>query len=87
MPPHPDTQVSLSLRHRYAVSDYLREQVESDVAIHSLGSGVAVGSDETLDDALIEAVWTCSEPCARHPPRRAGYLAAPVPLPEDASPL
>ncbi len=38
-----------------AVADYLREQV-SDVAIDSWDLERAVGADETLDSALVEAV-------------------------------
>jgi uncharacterized protein (TIGR03086 family) len=78
----PGTRVNLSY-DTVPVSDYLREQV-SDVAIHSWDLARAVGADETLDDALVEAVWTVFEP-QRETLSASGLFATPVPLPEDAS--
>ena len=40
---------------------YLREVV-SDVTIHSWDLARAVAADESLDDHLVEAVWTVFEP-------------------------
>ncbi|MES2092400.1 MAG: hypothetical protein V4531_01135 [Actinomycetota bacterium] len=50
----PDAPVHL-FSDTVAVADYLREQV-SDVAIDSWDLERAVGADETLDSALVEAV-------------------------------
>lgn len=77
----PDTRVNLSY-DTVPVSDYLREQV-SDVAIHSWDLARAVGADETLDDTLVEAVWTVFEP-QRDTLSASGLFAAPLPLPPDA---
>ena len=77
----PDAQVSLSY-DTVPVIDYLCEQV-SDVAIHSWDLARAVGADETLDEALVEGVWTVFEP-QRDTLSASGLFAAPVPLPEDA---
>ena len=77
----PDTQVLLSY-DTVAVSEYLREQV-SDVAIHSWDLARAVGADESLDGALVEAVWTVFE-AQRDTLAASGLFASPVPLPEDA---
>ncbi|MCU1507775.1 MAG: hypothetical protein QOI02_1429 [Actinomycetota bacterium] len=41
--------------------DYLKEQV-SDVTIHTWDLARAVGADEKLDDALVEAAWSIFEP-------------------------
>jgi uncharacterized protein (TIGR03086 family) len=78
----PDTRVQLSF-DIVSFSDYLREQV-SDVAIHSWDLARAVGADETLDTALVEAVWTVFEP-QRATLSASGLFAAPVPLPDDAT--
>lgn len=65
------------------VEDYLREQV-SDVAIHAWDLARATGADETLDQGLVEAVWTVFEP-QRDTLAVSGLFATPVPLPDDAS--
>jgi uncharacterized protein (TIGR03086 family) len=78
---NPDALVSLSY-DRVSVEDYLREQV-SDVTIHSWDLARAVGADDRLDDALIEAVWTVFEP-QRDTLAASGLFAAPIPLPEGA---
>jgi uncharacterized protein (TIGR03086 family) len=78
---NPDALVSLSY-DRVPARDYLREQV-SDVTIHSWDLARAVGANEQLDDALIEAVWTVFEP-QRDTLAASGLFAAPLPLPEDA---
>ena len=77
----PDALVSLSY-DTVPVIDYLREQV-SDVAIHSWDLARAVGADETLDEGLVEGVWTVFEP-QRDALSASGLFAVPVPLPEDA---
>lgn len=77
----PDALVSLSY-DTVPVIDYLREQV-SDVAIHSWDLARAVGADETLDEGLVEGVWTVFEP-QRDTLSASGLFAVPVPLPEDA---
>jgi uncharacterized protein (TIGR03086 family) len=77
----PDARVSLS-HDKVPLEDYLREQV-SDLTIHSWDLARAVGADEHLDDALIEAVWTVFEP-QRDTLAASGLFAIPVPLPEDA---
>jgi uncharacterized protein (TIGR03086 family) len=77
----PDALVNLSY-DRVPLEDYLREQV-SDLTIHSWDLARAVGADEHLDDALIEAVWTVFEP-QRDTLAASGLFAVPVPLPEGA---
>lgn len=64
------------------MADYLREQV-SDVAIHTWDLARAIGADETLDDEIVEAVWTVFEPQA-DTLAASGLYAAPVPIPDDA---
>jgi uncharacterized protein (TIGR03086 family) len=76
-----DAPVQLSY-DTVTVAEYLKEQV-SDVAIHSWDLARAVGADETLDDALIEAVWTVFEP-QKDTLEASGLFASPVPIPEDA---
>jgi uncharacterized protein (TIGR03086 family) len=77
----PDASVQLSY-DTVTVAEYLREQV-SDVAIHSWDLARAVGADETLDEALIAAVWTVFEP-QKDTLEASGLFASPVPIPEDA---
>jgi uncharacterized protein (TIGR03086 family) len=77
----PETMVTLSY-DTVPVAEYLREQV-SDVAIHSWDLARAVGADEHLDDALVEAVWTVFEP-QKDTLAASGLYAPPVPLAEDA---
>ncbi len=43
------------------VHEYLAEQV-ADVTIHTWDLARAIGTDEELDDALVEAVWGVFEP-------------------------
>jgi uncharacterized protein (TIGR03086 family) len=64
------------------VLDYLREQV-SDVTIHSWDLARATASNEAIDDALIEAVWTVFEP-QQDTLQASGLFDSPVPLPDDA---
>ena len=63
---------------------YVREQV-ADVAIHSWDLARAIGDDERLPDALVEAVWTVFEP-QRDTLEASGLYAAPVPI-DDTAPL
>jgi len=65
-----------------AASDYLREQV-SDVTIHSWDLARATAADESLDPALIEAVWTVFEP-QRDTLEASGLFASPIPSDENA---
>jgi uncharacterized protein (TIGR03086 family) len=76
-----DTSVQLSY-DTVTVLDYLREQV-SDVTIHSWDLARAIDADETLDDALVEAVWTVFEP-QKDTLEASGLFDSPVPMPEDA---
>lgn len=64
------------------VLDYLREQV-SDVTIHSWDLARATAADETLDGALVDAVWTVFEP-QRDTLEASGLFDSPVPMPDDA---
>lgn len=64
------------------VEDYLREQV-SDVTIHSWDLARATGSDEHLDDELVEATWTIFEP-QRETLSATGLFNDPVQLDESA---
>jgi uncharacterized protein (TIGR03086 family) len=77
----PESLVTLSY-DTVPVAEYLREQV-SDVAIHSWDLARAVGADERLDDALVEAVWTVFEP-QKETLAASGLYAPPVPLEDDA---
>ncbi|POH67593.1 TIGR03086 family protein [Cryobacterium zongtaii] len=76
-----DASVQLSY-DTVTVLDYLREQV-SDVTIHSWDLARATAAEETLDPALIEAVWTVFEP-QRDALEASGLFDSPVPMPEDA---
>jgi uncharacterized protein (TIGR03086 family) len=64
------------------VLDYLREQV-SDVTIHSWDLARATAVDESLDAALVDAVWTVFEP-QRDTLEASGLFDSPVPMPADA---
>ncbi|WP_243696056.1 TIGR03086 family metal-binding protein [Labedella phragmitis] len=63
---------------------YLREQV-ADVAIHTWDLARAIGDDETLDEALVAAVWTVFEP-QRETLEASGLYASPVAI-DDSAPL
>jgi uncharacterized protein (TIGR03086 family) len=76
-----ETSVQLSY-DTVTVLDYLREQV-SDVTIHSWDLARAIDADETLDDALVEAVWTVFEP-QKDTLEASGLFDSPVPMPDDA---
>ncbi len=78
----PDAAVQLSY-DTVTVEDYLREQV-SDVTIHSWDLARATAADETLDEALVAAVWTVFEP-QKETLQASGLFASPVPLPADAT--
>lgn len=77
----PDALVHLSY-DTVPVIDYLREQT-SDVAIHAWDLARATGADETLDTALVEAVWTVFEP-QKDALSASGLYALPVELADDA---
>nr|WP_246318522.1 TIGR03086 family metal-binding protein [Leifsonia psychrotolerans] len=77
----PGTLVHLSY-DTVALEDYLREQV-SDVTIHSWDLARATAADESLDDRLVEAVWTVFEP-QKETLEASGLFASPVPLADDA---
>lgn len=64
------------------MEEFLREQV-SDVAIHTWDLARAIGADETLDPALVEAVWSVFAP-QQDTLAASGLYAPPVPLPDDA---
>ena len=76
-----DTPVTLSY-DTVTASDYLREQV-SDVTVHSWDLARATAADESLDPALIEAVWTVFE-AQRDTLEASGLFASPVPADENA---
>ena len=77
----PDALVSLSY-DTVSVADYLREQT-SDVTIHAWDLARATGADETLDAALVEAIWTVFEP-QKDALSASGLYALPVVLPDNA---
>jgi uncharacterized protein (TIGR03086 family) len=77
----PDALVSLSY-DTVTVLDYLREQT-SDVTIHAWDLARATGANETLEPALVEAVWTVFEP-QKEALSASGLYALPVKLPDDA---
>jgi len=62
--------------------ELVREQV-SDVTIHAWDLARATGSDETLDEELVAAVWELFAP-QEETLRASGLFAAPVPVGEDA---
>ena len=62
--------------------DFLREQV-ADIAIHTWDLARAVGANETLDESLVEAVWSVFEP-QQATLAASGLYAPPVPIPDDA---
>ena len=64
------------------MKDYLKEQV-ADVTIHSWDMARATGSDEHLDDELVEATWTIFEP-QRETLAAAGLYNEPIGMDEDA---
>jgi uncharacterized protein (TIGR03086 family) len=76
-----DTTVQLSY-DTVPMGEYLQEQV-SDVAIHTWDLARAIGADEQLDDAVVEAVWTIFEP-QKETLAASGLYAPPVPIPDDA---
>ncbi len=55
----------------------------ADVTIHAWDLARATGSDETLDEELVAAVWTIFEP-QRDTLQASGLYASPVPVAEDA---
>ncbi|WP_382304198.1 TIGR03086 family metal-binding protein [Herbiconiux sp. UC225_62] len=77
----PDDRVNLSY-DTVAAIDYLKEQV-SDVTIHTWDLARAVGTDERIDDELIEHVWTVFAP-QKDTLQASGLYASPVPVPDDA---
>ena len=76
-----DAEVQLSYG-TVSVADYLSEQV-SDVAIHSWDLARATASNEELDDALVEAVWSVFAP-QKETLEASGLFASPVPMEDDA---
>ncbi len=76
-----DALVSLSY-DTVTVREYLREQT-SDVTIHAWDLARATGADETLDETLVEAVWSVFEP-QQDTLAASGLFAAPVELGDDA---
>lgn len=75
------TSVKLSY-DTVTAEDYLREQV-SDVAIHSWDLARATGTDELLDDLLVEATWTIFEP-QQDTLAASGLFASPIEIDESA---
>jgi len=65
-----------------SAAHYLSEQV-SDVIVHSWDLARAIGADDRLDDALVEAAWTVFEP-QRDTLEASGLFASPVPIPAGA---
>lgn len=64
------------------VDHYLREQV-SDVTIHAWDLARAIGTDETLDPALVAGVWEVLDE-QRDMLGASGLFADPVAVPDDA---
>jgi uncharacterized protein (TIGR03086 family) len=65
-----------------SAAEYLAEQV-GDVTIHTWDLARATGSDERLDDSLVDAVWTVFEPQAGAL-QSSGLFAPVVPVSADA---
>jgi uncharacterized protein (TIGR03086 family) len=65
-------------------SQYLSEQV-ADVIVHSWDLARAIGADDRLDDALVEAAWSVFEP-QRDTLEASGLYASPVTV-DPAAPL
>uniref|UniRef100_A0A942YAC8 TIGR03086 family protein n=1 Tax=Neobacillus citreus TaxID=2833578 RepID=A0A942YAC8_9BACI len=63
-------------------SEYLAEQT-SDITIHTWDLARATGSDESLPEELVRAVWERFEPKIQDL-AATGLYAAPVEVPEDA---
>jgi len=78
----PDAMVNLSY-DTVPASAYLREQA-SDVIVHTWDLARAVGADEELGEALVEAAWTVFEP-QKDTLEASGLFASPVPIDENAS--
>ena len=78
----PDAMVNLSY-DTVRASAYLREQA-SDVIVHTWDLARAVGADEELGEALVEAAWTVFEP-QKDTLEVSGLFASPVPIDENAS--
>jgi uncharacterized protein (TIGR03086 family) len=62
--------------------DYLTEQV-ADVIVHNWDLARAIGADERLDDALVDAAWSVFEP-QRDTLEASGLYASPVPISTEA---
>lgn len=62
--------------------EYLTEQT-SDITIHAWDLARATGTDESLPDELVEAVWEYFQPKVEHL-AATGLYAAPVEVDEDA---
>lgn len=77
-----DQRVSLS-RGVVPIEDYLREMVW-DATIHTWDLARAIGADEDLDPALVEAVWNDMKPHAEML-ASSGVFAAPVEIGDNAS--
>lgn len=65
-------------------SDYLAEQV-GDITIHTWDLARATGTDEELDDDLVDAVWTVFQPQAGQ--LESSGLFAPAVVVADDAPL
>lgn len=61
----------------------LQEQV-ADITVHTWDLARATGSDESIDDSLVAAVWELFAP-QEETLRASGLYAAPVPVDEQAS--
>ena len=77
-----DGQVNLSYGV-VSVGYYLREMV-CDAAIHTWDLARAIGADEILDAAVVEAVWDETQPKLEML-AASGMFAAPVAIGDDAS--
>jgi uncharacterized protein (TIGR03086 family) len=62
--------------------DYLKQQV-ADIAVHTWDLARAVGADDRLDSALVDAVWADIEP-QRDMLASSGLFAPPVAISDDA---
>lgn len=78
----PDAVLRLG-RDTVSALQLLQEQV-ADVTVHTWDLARATGSDESIDDSLVAAVWELFAP-QEETLRASGLYAAPVPVGEQAT--
>lgn len=77
----PDAPVNLSY-DTVVTQHYLSEQA-SDVIVHSWDLARAIGADEQLESALVEAAWSVFEP-QQDTLEASGLFASAIPMQPDA---